>query len=451
MVRVYIYALPGIQTESLMYKFLTIFAPLMKKLFLSGALLVFVVFHALAADSLEDFLNRKEVKIVRTLQNESTFEGIMELMIEQPIDHRNPDGETFTQRVYISHVDPEQPVVLITEGYDAKYYYTSEITAQLRCNQLMVEHRYFGKSKPDSINWDYLDTWQAASDHHRIVTMFKELYTEQWISTGISKGGQTVMYHSFYYPDDVDIRIPYVAPLNYGLEDERIYTFLDQVGSPKERRKVKKFQELALKNQVEYLDAFKALSDKKGYTYELVGGIEKAYEYCVLEYSFAYWQWGYVPSNKIPGKLALAEDIIQHMNRVAGFDYFSDQSIVEYRPFFYQALTEMGYYGYDLDAFGKYLQHVDNPIFTFTIPERVDLSFNDELSVEIQQYMSEEAENYIFIYGEYDTWSATAVTSIGDSNSKIFFKEGGSHRTRINNMPEEQKKEVYTTLDSFLH
>ncbi|RLE01078.1 MAG: hypothetical protein DRJ13_07500, partial [Bacteroidetes bacterium] len=125
-----------------MYKFLTIFAPLMKKLFLSGALLVFVVIHVLAAVSLEDFLNRKEVKVVRTLQNESTFEGIMELMIEQPIDHRNPDGETFAQRVYISHVDPEQPVVLITEGYDAKYYYTSEITAQLRCNQLMVEHRY---------------------------------------------------------------------------------------------------------------------------------------------------------------------------------------------------------------------------------------------------------------------------------------------------------------------
>lgn len=423
----------------------------MKKLFLSGALLIFIAIHALAALSLEDFLNRKEVKVVRTLQNESTFESILEVMIEQPVDHRNPDGESFAQRVYISHVDPKQAVVLITEGYDAEYYYTSEITAQLRCNQLMVEHRYFGKSKPDSIKWDYLDTWQAASDHHRIINMFKELYTEQWISTGISKGGQTVMYHSFYYPDDVDIRIPYVAPLNYGQEDKRIYTFLDQVGSPKERRKVKKFQKLALKNQEEYLDAFKTFSDNKGYTYELVGGMEKAYEYCVLEYSFAYWQWGYVSSNKIPGKLTQAEDIIEHMNRVAGFDYFSDQFIVEFRPFFYQALTEMGYYGYDLDAFGKYLQHVDNPIFTFTIPESVDLSFNDELSVELQQYLSEEAENYIFIYGEYDTWSATAVTSIGDNNSKIFFKEGGSHRTRINNMPEEQKTEVYTILEAFLH
>lgn len=423
----------------------------MKKLFLTGALLVLVAIQVLAAVSLEDFLNRKDVEVIRTLQNESTFERIIEVMIEQPIDHRNPDGESFMQRVYISHVDPSQPVVMVTAGYDAKYYNTSEITAELRCNQIMVEHRYFGTSTPDSLYWQYLDTWQAATDHHRIVTLFKELYPEQWISTGISKGGQTVMYHSFYYPEDVDVRIPYVAPLNFGLEDKRIYTFLDEVGSPKERRKVKKFQKLALKNQVEYQDAFLSLSEDKGYTYELVGGIEKAYEYCVLEYSFAYWQWGYVSSKKIPGKIAGAEEIIEHMNRVAGFDYFSDQFIVEYRPFFYQALTEMGYYGYDLDEFGKYLKHVDNPIFTFTIPESVDLTFNNELSVDLQQYMNEEAENYIFIYGEYDTWSATAVTSIGDNKSKIFFKEGGSHRTRINNMPEEQKEEVYTTLESFLH
>jgi hypothetical protein len=422
----------------------------MKKLSLSLALLAIFALQVLAAGNLDNFLNRNEIKEVRTLQNESTFERILEVMIEQPVDHRNPDGGSFTQRVYISHVDPSKPVVLITAGYDAKYYYTSEITAELRCNQVLVEHRYFGRSVPDSLNWTYLDTWQAASDHHRIVTLFKELYPEQWISTGISKGGQTVMYHSYYYPEDVDARVPYVAPLNYGVEDERIYSFLNEVGSSRERRKVYNFQKLALKNQDRYLDAFKKFSREKGYTYELVGGDEKAYEYCVLEYSFAYWQWGYAPSGKIPGKTAKAEDFIEHMNRVAGFDYFSDQFILEFRPFFYQALTEMGYYGYDLDEFGKYLKHVDNPIFTFTLPENVDLSFNEDLSTDIQEYLSEEAENYIFIYGEYDTWSATAVTSIGDANSKIYFKEGGSHRTRIRNLPEEQQKEVYSTLESFL-
>ena len=178
-----------------------------------------------------------------------------------------PRGDLFSENLHFSF-DPSKPVVLITAGYDTKYYYTSEITSTLKCNQVMAEHRYFGRSRPDSIQWQYLDTWQAATDHHRIVEMFKEVYPRQWISTGISKGGQTAMYHSYYYPDDVDVSVPYVAPLNFGLEDERIYSFLDQVGPARERGKSKRFQKMALKHQDRYLPAFKKFSEEKGYTYE---------------------------------------------------------------------------------------------------------------------------------------------------------------------------------------
>jgi hypothetical protein len=422
----------------------------MKKFLLTGILIPVALLNLWANVSLDDFLSRKEVKEIRVIKNEADFDRVLEVMIEQPLDHHRPDGETFSQRIYISHVDPSRPVVLVMAGYDARYYYTSEITTALRCNQVMVEHRYFGRSTPDSIQWQYLNTWQAASDHHSIVEMFKEVYPGPWISTGISKGGQTVMYHSYYYPDDVDVRVPYVAPLNFGVEDPRIYTFLKKVGPLHERMKVRAFQKMALKYQEEYLPAFKAFSEEKGYTYELAGGLEKAYEYCVLEYSFAYWQWGYVPVEKIPGRKASPEEVVEHMNRVGGFDYFSDQSIVEYRPFFYQALTEMGYYGYELDAFHKYLKHVDNPVFTFTLSKDMEAPFNEELSYQLQEFVTEEAENFIYIYGEYDTWSATAVSHTGSTNSRIFVKEGGSHRTRINNMPEEQQEEVYTTLKTFL-
>ncbi len=84
------------------------------------------------------------------------------------------------------------------------------------------------------------------------------------------------MYHSFFYPGDVDARVPYVAPLNYSIEDERIYSFLDQVGHSAERRKVKRFQKLALRHQDRYIPAFRQFCETKGYTYEITGGIEKA-------------------------------------------------------------------------------------------------------------------------------------------------------------------------------
>jgi hypothetical protein len=422
----------------------------MKRFFLLWVLLAVIQLPGAAVIRLDEFLEKINASEVRVLESESIYEQILEVMIEQPVDHRNPEGEKFNQRVYISHIDPSRPVVFVTAGYDAKYYYTSEIASELKCNQVMVEHRYFGRSKPDSLDWRFLDTWQAASDDHRIVELFRELYPGQWISTGISKGGQTVIYHSFYYPDDVDVRVPYVAPLNYQVEDKRIYSFLDHVGSASERRRIRRFQVLALKHEDRYLPDFREFSEEKGYTYEIAGGIEKAYEYCVLEYSFAFWQWGYVPVNRIPGRTARPRELVEHMNRVAGFDYFSDGFITENRPFFYQALTEMGYYGYDLDEFRKYIRHVDNPLFTFTIPEGVEVSFNPDLSMEVQEYLSREASNFIYIYGENDTWSATAVNCSGNENSRVFIKEGGSHRTRINNMPEAQKEEVYRTLEMYL-
>jgi len=422
----------------------------MKKIFISWIFVSILFVQCGAVSSLDDLLSRREVKEVRVLGTQSGFNKILEVMIEQPLDHRDPDGATFLQKIYISHADPSKPVVFITEGYDARYYHTSEITAELQCNQIMVEHRYFGKSRPDNPYWHFLNTWQAASDHHRIVTLFKEVYTGKWIATGISKGGQTVMYHSFYYPDDVDVRVPYVAPLNFEVEDQRIYDFLDHVSSARDRRRIKKFQIMALKYQDRYLPAFREFSEKKHYTYELAGGIEKAYEYCVLEYSFAFWQWGTVPVKKIPGRTANPMEVIRHMNQVAGFGYFDDGHIVEKQPFFYQALTEMGYYGYDLDEFEPYLQHVENPIFSFTMPEEVEIPFNRELSRQLEDYLTSEADNFIYIYGEYDTWSATAVTSTGHTNSKIFIKARGSHRTRINNLPESQKQEVYNTLYRFL-
>ncbi len=421
-----------------------------KRAFLLGMIIAVVQLTCSATVQLNEFLDKIEARDVRVLESESIYDSIVEVMIVQPLDHRDPDGGTFEQRLYISHFDPSSPVVLVTEGYDARYYYTAEIAARLKCNQVMVEHRYFGRSAPDSLEWQYLDTWQAASDHHRIVQIFKELYPGPWISTGISKGGQTVMYHSYFYPDDVDVRIPYVAPLNYGVEDKRIYTFLDQVGKPGDRRKVQRFQKMALKHQEKYLPAFEEFSEKKGYTYEIAGSVEKAYEYCVLEYSFAFWQWGYVPVKKIPGIAASPRAVVEHMNRVAGFDYFSDAFITEHRPFFYQALTEMGYYGYDLDEFGRFIRYVEAPDFTFTMPEEVELYFDPDLSLEVQHYLQKEADNFIYIYGEYDTWSATAVTSTGSTNSKIFIKEGGSHRTRINNMPEAQREEVYRTIEHLL-
>ncbi len=422
----------------------------MKRFLISVILTLLFIPLMIAAETIEEFIKELPISNVKILERESFYGSIYEIMFEQAIDHNNPALGSFSQRLYISHVDKTLPVVLSTEGYSANYYYTTELAISLECNQIIAEHRYFGKSVPKDVDYTYLTTWQAAADHHHIIEKFKEFYEDKWITTGISKGGQTVMYHSFYFPDDVDARVPYVAPLNNSTEDLRIYSFLDKVGPWRCRNKIKKFQKNILRNQDQIIPVFKEFSDKKGYTYEIVGGVEKAFEYCVLEYPFAYWQWAYASCSDIPTANCDPMKIVQHMNSVAGFDYFADEFVLEYRPFFYQALTEMGYYGYELSEFENFLRYVDEPGFEFTMPEGIPVVFDQSSLTGLNEYISDKAEDFIFIYGEWDTWSATAVELSGKTNSKVFYNKKGSHRTRIRHMTFDQQEEIYALLDSFL-
>lgn len=403
--------------------------------------------------SLDERLDSLEAERVDSIKADtSVFQKAFEIHLLQPVDHNKPDGEKFSQRIYLSFAGADKPVVLVTEGYGAGRNYTTELADYLDCNQIIAEHRYFGESIPDSLDWKYLNTFQAASDHHRIIELFSEMFSGKWITTGISKGGQTVMYHSYYYPDDAYIRVPYVAPLNFGPEDPRIYTFLDTVASDYCRERVLEAQRHILDNRDLYYPMMVDMADSAGMTFDRIGGPEQAFEYAVLEYDFAYWQWGNTECDDILID-AEPEEVFNQFFSISDIGYFSDQGIKGLEPFFYQALTEIGYYGYRFDLFGDkmlYVTDTEQPDFTFSAPEGVDLVYNYELMKQVDEYVSE-ANNFIFIYGMQDTWTATGVQISGESNSLKIMKRGGDHRTRINNLPDEQRELVLNTINEWLN
>ena len=402
--------------------------------------------------SLDERLSTLDAEKIDTIMADtSVFQKAFEIHLVQPLDHNDPDGKKFSQRIYLSYAGADKPVVLVTEGYGAGRNYTTELADYLDCNQIIAEHRYFGESLPDSLDWEYLNTFQAASDHHRIIELFSEMFSNKWITTGISKGGQTVMYHSYYYPGDADIRVPYVAPLNFGPEDPRIYTFLDTVGSEFCRERVLEAQNHILDNREVYYPMMLEKSRSAGMTFNRVGGPEKAFEYAVLEYDFAYWQWGNSSCNEIMIE-ADPEAVFDQFFRISDISYFSDQGITRFEPFFYQALTEIGYYGYRFDMFDDKLLFVsdsDAPDFTFSAPEGIELVYDYELMKQVDEYIRD-ADNFIFIYGMQDTWSATGVNLSGNTNSLKIMKKGGDHQTRIRNLPEEQREMVLTTINEWI-
>ena len=373
----------------------------------------------------------------------------------QPLDHDHPELGNFRQRVIVSHIGFDRPTVIVTEGYGAAYAlyprYREELSKLFNTNMIFVEYRYFLESTPEPRNWKYLTAESSADDLHAIRNAFKTIYPGKWIATGISKGGQTSMLYRTFSPEDVDITVPYVGPLCYGVKDGRHEPFLRQVGTEEERRKIEDFQLEVLKRKATLLPRFeKHCAEKK---YEFFGSVEEIYDYSVLEYSFAFWQWG-TPVSTIPANDATDDEIYKHFMDISEPSYFAKGGGNE--SFFIQAARELGYYGYDVKPFKKYLSIKSSKGYLkrLMLPaDGKDIKFDKTLGKKITKFLKKNDPKMVFIYGEIDPWSAAAVTWLDTSKKKnmhIFVEPRGSHKARINTLPENMKQEAISIIKRWL-
>ena len=376
--------------------------------------------------------------------------------IEQPLDHKDSSKGVFKQRVFVSHRGFDRPTVLITEGYGAasgvNARHTNELADLFNTNLVLVEHRYFLESTPSPRNWEYLTAENSAYDLHHIFTALKTVYPQKWISTGVSKGGQTTMIYQTFFPNDMDIAVPYVGPLNRHIEDGRHEIFLrDRVGTPEQRAKIQAFQIELLKRRSRLMTLFAEHCKERNFKFRVP--LDEIYDYSVLEYPFAHWQYG-TEIDKIPATNASDEDLFNHFISVASPRYFQDTSTIE--SFFVQAERELGYYGYDLAPFADYLFIKDSKGYfkKLVVPTDADVSFDKTLFDKICAYLEKEDPRMIFIYGEYDPWSATAAdVSVNLKNKKniiVAYVPKGSHSANIRRLPEELQQRVIETIKKWL-
>jgi len=422
-----------------------------------AALLLFVLLSASASSFAQTVLEQKinaisAIKEIRPLET-SEFSEKYVTYFTQPLDHRHPEKGSFRQRVIVSHVGFDRPTVIVTEGYGAAYalrsQYREELSKLLNANMIFVEYRYFLESTPEPKDWQYLTAENSADDLHAITTAFKNIYPGKWIATGISKGGQTTLLYRTFYPDDVDISVPYVAPLCYGVEDGRHEPFLHKVSTPENRKIIEDFQLEALKRKATLLPRFEKYCTEKNYSFR--APIEEIYDYSVLEYSFALWQWG-TPISSIPATTASDDEIFSHLLAISEPGYFTADS--PNASFFVQAARELGYYGYDIQPFKQYLsiQSSEGYLHRLMLPEELkDMPFDKTLSKKITKFLKKQDPKMIFIYGQNDPWTAAGVTWLKNKkNIHVFIQPNGSHLARISTLPEAEKAEVMELINEWL-
>ena len=386
------------------------------------------------------------------LQSPHPHKRLFRIDMEQPLDHNNPDGARFTQRLYLHHVDEARPMLFAPDGYDTNESYElgGELIAMLQANFLSSSHRYWPGSTPDSLfDLQYLTIAQAAADHHAIVTKFKEIYQGAWVSGGVSKGGMTVIYHRRFYPHDVDATVAIVAPFKFSTADERFPEFLKTIGSDQDRQRVFDFQRLALERRESLTPLFEAWFPQNGYT--LVFDPDESFETVVITFLPEFWEQRLISDvDQIPGNESTDQEILEYLGGVESFVGYSEIAIDLGAPYFYQAYTEEG-----LEASST--AHLSDLLIT----DQIDVlaQFHDRgvypvydptVMIDIYNWVQNSGNNIIFIYGGNDPWTAGAVELTGATNAIKVVNPGDNHSVFINELPTADRDLVITALEQWL-
>ena len=368
------------------------------------------------------------------------------LAFRQPVDHGDPSRGTFEQRLNLLHRSTDRPMILHTTGYDVPdYAFTSEPTRLVDGNQVSVEERYFTPSRPDPTDWRYLNIWQAAADHHRVVQALKPIYTKPWISTGASKGGMATVYHKVLYPHDLAGAVPYVAPDNTNVRDQRPYTrFLQTVGTASCRAALTRVQRFALSHRKRLDAKYAAAAADNKWTFDILGSVDRALEMAVEDTAWAFWQYhGRSECDSVPGPDLTVDGTYAFLDKIDGMDFYADQGAAPYIPYYYQAGTQLGWPEPDFARLGLRGLVRYPGLYTprSNVPREIPMRFDPRVMPAIDKAVRFGGSRLLFVYGQADPWSVKRFRlGPGTRDSALYVAPGANHGADIAGLDAADRK-----------
>ncbi|MEU7482888.1 S28 family serine protease [Streptomyces sp. NPDC042319] len=369
----------------------------------------------------------------------------------QPVDHRHPGKGTFQQRITVLHKSTDRPTVFFTSGYNVSTEPTrSEPTKLIDGNQVSMEYRYFTPSRPKPADWKKLDIQQAAADQHRIFRALKPVYAKNWIATGGSKGGMTATYYRRFYPHDMNGTVAYVAPNDVANDEDSAYDrFFATVGTAQCRKDLAAIEREALKRRGEMVDRFQKKATAEGWTFKLAGNADRAYEIMATDLVFGFWQ--YQPAAtacaEVPKPTVTTDALWAWMDKVGGFDSYTDQGMEPYLPYYYQAGTQLGEPGYQYPNVADLLRYPGiNNSRTF-VPRDIPMSFDKKAMPDVDRWVRHHAQQMMFVNGQYDPWSSEHFRiGKGAKDSYVFTVPGGNHGSNIAKLKDADRTKATARL-----
>lgn len=380
------------------------------------------------------------------------FQESYTFTFKQPVDHKNPGSGSFRQFGVICFRGFDKPTVFYTRGYEHRSFAdnpSNDLADNLEANVVYMEHRYYGQSKvTGDAKWKYLTIKQACDDLHAVFQALKPILPEGWVSTGTSKDGNTAVFYSYFYPDDMNAVAAFCAPFQTTYLDERVGRYvLQNCGTEAERARMH-----ALLNRMlteDFHEKYCKYEMKKegitedectSYTSYVVGTLNTFFS-LFSDYS-AHDRARLMPSESASDDKLIAfrynelEDQLPRKEKAAGA---SDDDQDDYNDYLYtiQCLKEYGTYTYPYQE----IKVLNGTPFDRQYAEDPDVDEKDEWlkgkydgsvsKAVLQKFLPTTDIPILLVYAHNDPWTAGKPAKVS-SSVKILINKVGGHEAYIN-------------------
>lgn len=79
-----------------------------------------------------------------------------------------------------------------------------------------------------------------------------------------------------------------------------------------------------------------------------------------------------------------------------------------------------------------------------------DAAFDEDVMPLVLNYLQNEGNNIIYLYGEFDIWTSCAVELTGKTNAIKLTLKGKGHLFDIKDFSVNEKEKIYTAIENWL-
>lgn len=136
------------------------------------------------------------------------------------------------------------------------------------------------------------------------------------------------------------------------------------------------------------------------------------------------------------------------MDKVGGFDSYTDQGMEPYTPYYYQAGTQLGEPGYRYPQLAGLLKYPGINNSRSFVPKDIPMAFDKRAMPDIDRWVRHRAHRMMFVNGQYDPWSSEhfEVGKNGARDSYVFTVPGGNHGSNIAKLKEADRTKATAEL-----